>query len=193
MCILLYGLLAVAICSRAGEKSEISIKIQPVRASVFSGSNLGVRVEITNQSDHDLLLSRESGDEISAPVGIFFEIRNSKGAFVPGTAHAGDCVMKSEPGPLPIAVLKYWVALPPKTSLVFKVNLRRSAFLSKADTYSVIAHYESIGLKEESWTHCVNTTQSELAKLPFGAFEGTIKSNQITITVLRSDRRKSTN
>jgi hypothetical protein len=172
-----------------GSDSEISIKIRPVKTEVRSGSSLDLRVEIVNQSEHDLLIYRNPGDQSSSPVAISFEIKNSLGAYEPREEQAGDCVMKSDPDSLPLAVLKRWITIPPKSSLVFNVSLGPSTFLARPGQYTVVAHYESIGLREESWTHCVKVTSSELEKLPFKAFEGKLESNSVTFTVVSPHKK----
>jgi hypothetical protein len=119
-----------------------------------------------------------------SPVDIRLDITDSNGNPVPGKRFAGDCFMRSNADPLPTAVLKLWIIIPAKSSLVFTFRTDPSEFPKKPGRYSLTARYESIGLEEEYWGNCVEVTPDEIAKLPVSAFRGKVKSNAVTVTVL---------
>jgi hypothetical protein len=181
LCLLLMAQIALA---QKHPESEVSVRIRPVKDVVMTGSVPDLRVEIRNVGDDDLLFSRQFAFHYAAPVDIRLDITDSNGNPVPRERSAGDCFMVSNPEPLAVAVLKRWIIIPAKSSLVFTFRMDPSEFPKKPGRYSLTARYESIGLEEEYWGYCIKVTPDEIAKLPVSAFRGRVKSNAVTVTVL---------
>lgn len=184
------GFFFLALCANASSHPTLSISIQPIKTVIREDESLELKVKITNPTSDDLLLSRESNHNVPGPVGIWFEVRDPNGALLPDTIGVGDCVGNQARESLASAMLKRWIVLPSKSNLTFFVSLKPSSFWTRAGEYKIRAHYQSIGLEEESWTNCISATRTELDNLPVRAFKGEIESNTSRVRILSSQVTK---
>jgi hypothetical protein len=172
----------LGICSQTDPNSPIAVRIEAKNSSPRSGEPVSITVALTNLSNEDLLVGRMLTGVGINPGDITFEVTNLPGQPERGERSATDCFVRSNPDPLPVAVMKRWIALPPHTSFTTSVILDPT-LLGPPGRHKVTATYESRGVKEQYWTDCVHATPDEVAKLPFRAWEGRSVSNSIWITV----------
>ena len=174
-------------------RPDLGIRIEAAKTVVSKGEPLSIRVEFTNRTQRDLYVARNLTGVGSNAADITFAVWNSAGQAEPGERAAADCVIKPNPDSLLVAVMKNWVALPPGSSYATSAKLGPSPFLERGGRYKIVASYESRGIGEQFWTDCVRASPSEIAKLPFTAWEGKIESNPIWIKVVDQRTLAKTN
>lgn len=179
----------VAPAQKEGEP-EISVRIQPTKKVYRKGEAITFLVELTNRSQRDLYVGRDLSLMCTSPA-ITFNAWNSKGELEPTEGCASDCFGKSNPDSLSVAVMKSWIALPPKSRFGQVIAIATIPSLDKPGRYRISAVYQSNGLEEENWGYCIKATPEEFAQLPYAAWKGKSESKPVWIEIVRPRNRNT--
>jgi len=149
------------------------------------GAPITLMVTITNDGQRSLFIGRDLPGIGSDGAQVTFLISDKHGRSPEGHAEAADRLGANLEN-LATAVLTNWLALPPGFSYSFPIDVRKEApeFFGKKGLYKIQAVYHATGIRTQVASQRLQVSDEDIKRLPFAAWEGTAKSNEVWIQVV---------
>jgi hypothetical protein len=169
--------------SPGSRTSDIVLRLVQPQHGFPLNKAVAVRVEISNEGDRPLLVSRDL-DLASHFYSWDFETFDSGGNSIHTGKIAGDSVV-GPPPPFSEALIAHWIVLGPHYTYGKTIDLGLALGLNpRPDRYRVRAILSSDGPNSPSVYNDLLHYPEELAKLPFAGWKGTTRSNAVSIEII---------
>jgi hypothetical protein len=168
-------------------KPQISVRISTERGTFRPGEDVRVHVEIWNEGDQDLFISKDIDNPCNTFGIISLNVSGGKRAAGPATITACDLFSAERAiyPPLASELPRYWIALPPKHFYGAEVIMSPFSFdkLKVPGKYKIQGKYSSRGFLAEDINNPLIHYSRELSQLPFKAWIGEVETNSVWIEI----------
>jgi hypothetical protein len=167
---------------------RISVHISPKDSRFRWGQDMILQVEIWNESDQELFISKEIDDVASNTLAtLHLTVYKGKEPLGPFMSVAADCFCseRSSYPPLLLELPRYWIALPPHTFYGKQVVIRADRFAGlKPGRYRIQGTYKSLGFLAQNLNNPLAHYAQELKELPFQSWVGEVETNPTWIELV---------
>jgi len=177
---------------RSGQvvQPEISVRISARGVRFKPGQDVTLQVEIWNESQQDLFISKQIDDFTSTSLATLkLTVYKGKEPIGPFLVVVADCFCSQRPSYPPLAeeLPRYWIALPPHHFYGREVIVHAEKFVGlKPGKYRIQGTYKSLGFLTANLNNPLAHYFGELQKLPFQSWVGEVETNPTWIELTSS-------
>jgi len=165
---------------------QISVHLTIPQRAFSVGESVPVKIHIENVGNKPVLIPNSVSVIHNTNAHIEVELRDTHGRLSPSLMATAENFPPRVPSSPAIALLRSWLLLWPKSSLVVDLPIDKElfAFLGKPGKYRLSAVYSSNGLLYSHVYRDIGLTDEEVQSLPFQSWSGHISTNTLDFEIV---------